>query len=509
MLKNLNPKKATGYDNIPPKLLRLASMEFSRPIATLVNSSIKRSHFPESLKQAEVTPLHKSKDSLERGNYRPLSILSSISKIYDRTYYNQLYSFFHELFDNMLSAYRPKYGCQHVLIKLIEDWKQALENEENVGAIFMDLSKAFDCISHRLLLGKLHAYGVSEEACALIKSYLQNRKQRVKLGNFKSGWAHLKKGVPQGSILGPLLFNVFLNDIFYHLNDMCPLYNYADDNTLSFCHKSIQILKQTLEGAATHAITWFENNEMQANPVKFQCFVITKKSMSDSIDFHISDKSITADITAKLLGVYIDTKLNFEEHVSRLCKRASWHINAISRVSKYLDKKSRLKLFYAFVLADFQYCNIIWHFCGKASQVKMEKLQKRALQIVLHDYQSDYCSLLNEVQRPSLYSGRLKTIALETYKIINNISPSFLYELFTRNEVPYGLRDSNRLVIPKTRTVKFGQNSLRYQGAKIWNLLPNDIKEIGDLASFKYALDKWPGITCACGDCITCTINRM
>ena len=188
MLKKLNPKKATGYDRIPPRLLRLASEELSRPITAIINSSIKTSHFPEPLKQAEVTPLYKSKDNLQRGNYRPLSILSTISKIYERTYYDQLYSFFHEVFNNMLSAYRPKYGCQHVLIKLIEDWKLALENQENIGAIFMDLSKAFDCIPHKLLLSKLHAYGVSEEACSLIMSYLHRRKQRVKIGNCRSQW---------------------------------------------------------------------------------------------------------------------------------------------------------------------------------------------------------------------------------------------------------------------------------------------------------------------------------
>ena len=235
LLKRVNPKKATGYDNIPPKLLKIAATEFAYPIYNLINISINASHFPAQLKKAEVSALYKAKDSLDTTNYRPISILPSISKIYERIFYDQLYCFFNNIFTNMLAAYRPKYGCQHVITKLIEDWKTALDNKKNIGAILMDLSKAFDCIPHRLLICKLQAYGVLPETCELIKSYLQDRMQRVKMGPNRSEWKFLSKGVPQGSILGPLLFNIFVHDIFYCLGDTS-LYNFADDNTLSKCH---------------------------------------------------------------------------------------------------------------------------------------------------------------------------------------------------------------------------------------------------------------------------------
>ena len=137
------------------------------------------------------------------------------------------------MFNPYLGAFRPGKGCQSTLLRLVEDWRRALDNGEYVSAILMDLSRAFDCLPHDLLLGKLRAYGLTENACSLVSSYLSNRKQQVKLGPHCSDWGDIVKGVPQGSILGHLLFNIFINDIF-HIVDQSSLYNYADDNTLSY-----------------------------------------------------------------------------------------------------------------------------------------------------------------------------------------------------------------------------------------------------------------------------------
>ena len=181
--------------------------------------------------------------------------------------------YFKDMLSTLLSAFRKRYGCPHVLTKLMENVKQALDEGENVGLILLDLSKAFDWLPHRLLLCKLNAYGVSYEACSLIKSVLCQRLQRVKVASGRSQWQIMQKGVPHGSILGPLLFNIFINDIIHELQGVCSLHNYADDNTICCSHSDMNILKINLEKSANLALKWFENNHMKANPSKFQAIL--------------------------------------------------------------------------------------------------------------------------------------------------------------------------------------------------------------------------------------------
>ena len=164
-----------------------------------------------------------------------------------------MYNFFCGILSSSLAAYPRNYGCQHVLTKLIQDCKSALDKGEFVGMILMDLSKAFDCLPHRLLLCKLRYYGITDDACTLLMSYLSQRKQRVKIGRSRSYWGNLSHGVPQGSILGPLIFDIFLNDVFYVLDKQCNLYNYADDNTLVNSDACILSLKSELEKSANMA----------------------------------------------------------------------------------------------------------------------------------------------------------------------------------------------------------------------------------------------------------------
>ena len=208
----------------------------------------------------------------------------------------------------MLSAYRKGYSCQSILLKFIEDVKQALDNKKIVGALFMDLSKAFDCLPHCLLIAKLRAYGLTVPACELIASYLSDRKQRVKIANAKSDWKYLEKGIPQGSILGPLLFNIFLNDIFY-FTEKCDLYNFADDNSLVNAATCIDDVITNLKHDSRITINWFDKNGMEANPSKFQFMVISSKRI-EQIDIDITDEvNITSKSIVEVLGVHIDNEL--------------------------------------------------------------------------------------------------------------------------------------------------------------------------------------------------------
>ena len=253
-----NPKKATGVDGIPAKIIKSCNKSISEPLAKLINHSFATSAFPNRLKEAQVIPVYKKKDPLDKQNYRPISILPFISKLFENAINSQLSTHFENLFNLFLGAFRPGMGCQSTLLRLVEDWRKALDNHKYVAAILMDLTKAFDCLPHSLLLGKLSAYGLSDKSCSLVSNYLSNRKQRVKLGPHYSEWADIVRGVPQGSILGPLLFNVFINDIFHFL-DKSSLYNYADDNTLSYAHSNSDTLIHTLQQDCTSTLQWFNS----------------------------------------------------------------------------------------------------------------------------------------------------------------------------------------------------------------------------------------------------------
>ncbi len=224
----------------------------------------------------------------------------------------------------MLCAYRKKYGAEHILVKLIDSWKYALENYNFVGTVLLDLSKTFDCIPHGLLITKMSAYGLGNKVCEFMASYLSERYQRVKISNRRSSWTPLLKGIPQGSCLGPFLFNIFMNDIFYFREIGDPA-NYADDNTLDHIASTIETVLSALQKDTTNAIKWFDKNYMQANPTKFQ-FMFMKEYTSKEISsefLNVNDIKIPAETEVKLLDMTIDNKLKFDKHVDKLCKSAA------------------------------------------------------------------------------------------------------------------------------------------------------------------------------------------
>ncbi len=502
-LSKVNANKATGYDTIPPKLVKMSPGENACMLTNVINKGLNMGIFPDDMKKAEISPIFKKKDDMIKDNYRPVSILIIFAKVFETMIADQLVKHFEPLFNNLLCAYRKKYGCENILIKLVDSWKQALDQDEYVGTIMMDLSKAFDCIPHGLLICKLKAYGLSDNACKLMCSYLSGRKQRVKLSDGRSSWMPLKKGIPQGSCLGPILFNIFVNDLFLFIQN-CKLYNYADDNTLSVSGKSMDYVVEALRSDTSNAIDWFTCNFMQANPEKFQVMYMKPiRAKQEQVPEHleVNGVMIKRDTHVKLLGLTIDDKLKFDVHINNICAKASKQLNVLNRFKHVFNVGEKTTIYNTFVLANFNYCPVVWHFCGVTLTRKMEKVQERALRFLLNDFNSEYDVMLQKVGLDTLFLRRLKVIACEVYKAINDLSPSFMNEIFNVKEVQHDLRDNVILVQPKFGKIRYGQSTLSYYGPHIWNLLPSEAKTGVSINVFKDMLSTWEGPHCQCNLC--------
>jgi len=484
LVMSLNNKKSTSGE-ISSKILQKSADICSFALKNCFNHCLDRALFPESLKCATITPVFKEGDPTCVKNYRPISILPTVSKVFD-------------CFSTLLCGFRKGHSTQHAILRLLHLWQRALDDSNIVGTVLMDLSKAYDCLPPDLLIAKLAAYGVKHNSLSFLYDYLTKRQHRVKIGNSLSSFLYISMGVPQGSILGPILFNIFLNDLLlsHRETELC---NFADDNTLFAIAKTLAEVVVKLNIEIQDILHWFQINSLVANPGKFQVMFLGRFDPISTFD--IGNISVKVKNQVKLLGIFIDDKLRFNSHVELKCQRAANKISALRRIRSFISLKTAKALCNAYIFSNFNYCPLIWMNFVKGNNNKIEKIQRRALSVVYQDVNSDLLELLAIEKGVTFHIKFIFKLLEEIFKTLHKQNPSFLQEIFTVKKSGYELRRGEQLALPSTKTVKFGLQSLSFVGSLLWDRLPKDVKSSATFNIFKGKLKMLPNNFCTCPIC--------
>ena len=380
---------------------------------------------------------------------------------------------------------------------MLERWRKALDNNSEAGAILTDLSKAFDCINHELLIAKLKVYGFEHDSLAYIYSYFSERKQRTKVNNSFSAWSAIQSGVPQGSILGPLLFNIYLNDILFFTEES-DLTNYADDNTPYAMEPNIEALIRTLEVNTSILVKWFEDNYFKMNADKCHLLICNH---CDDLSVNIDNETILGSKDVKLLGITIDNKLDFGKHVAKLCSKVSLKLHALARISSFIHADKLRIIMKAFIESQFGYCPLIWMFHSRMLNNRINNLHERALRIVYKNSSLTFEELLQKDRSFTIHHRNLQKLATEMYKINNNYSPVMMKSIFPESTNPYNLRSNNPFQSDNVHSVLNGTETLSYRGPKTWLMVPEDIRQTNSLIEFKKRIKLWKPEGCTCRLC--------
>ena len=499
--------KSSGIDDINISTILLFLPRISTVLTHIINISFERNKFPERWKKAIITPIPKCEIPLQESDFRPISLLPTFSKILEKSANVQIVAYLqkHCLLDPYQSAYKKNHSTNTALLKITDDILDAIDDSNITLLIFLDFSKAFDTVNHKILIEKLKILGFQTETCEWINSYLSNRYQRVVVGEEKSDGIHIENGVPQGSILGPLLFTILVSDMRRSIWEGS-YHQYADDTDLLFetsvdnVNETIATANNVLEKIETYCKDNFLN--LNAGKSKFM-FIGSKPAIKklDSIvlnDLQINQTSLEGVKLGRNLGMTIDEVLSWRKHINLNISKAVGSFINLSRFKRFLNTKSKALLCDSIVLSRFNYCDSVYQNIDMCLQGKIQKVQDMCCRFIFDIRKSesvDYKELRTKLGWLSMKQRRDLHCLTMLYKILHNSAPDYLQDMFTYQHEVHSVNtrgsQNNLIWIDKNIKSKVHRDSFRYYAPCLYNKLPAKIKSCTSVNSFKSNLTKY------------------
>ena len=498
ILRTLPVDKATGPDNLPAKLLRPVASIVASPLTHILNRSLHSGIIPSQWKCARVTPIYKGGDKTCIENYRPISVIPILAKVMEKVVYKQLSQYLTEnnILSDCQSGFRPMYSTQTALLNVTDKWMRLIDSGNIVGLVMIDLKKAFDTVDHCILLEKLEMYGFCQTTLNWFRNYFEDRKQFTSITGYISDEESVTCGVPQGSLLGPLLFSLFVNDM-PGIVKSCDLALYADDTCLFTSSRDPKEIAKRANEDLSILSKWLKDNKLMVNPKKCEVMFMGThqrlKKMQDMIEdchFYIDGDEIQKVEHCKYLGVIIDQNLSWNNHIAHIEKKIIKCIYLLRRLRPFINQDIALLFYKSVIQCNFDYCNAVWTNGSKSCLDKLQKLQNRSLRIVMNvDYMFPSNCLYSTLNLDRLCVRWSKLLACTMYRCIHKLCPPYLSNIFCVRETAYCTRSGPRklrLIQPKTN---YGKRSLAYRGAKLWNELDYPSSPPTSIEAFKRHLN--------------------
>ena len=496
IISSLKPK-ANGPYSIPTKILKTVLAEVSEVLSELFNISLQTGKFFTPLKTAKVIPIFKSKGSSQDvNNYRPISLLSNIDKIFEKLIKSRLVAF---LDDNKIIfkcqfGFRNKYSTTHALINLTELIRSNIDKGLYSCGVFIDLQKAFDTVDHEILLSKLHHYGVRGISNQWFRSYLTNRKQFVSIAGIDSMKRTVNHGVPQGSVLGPILFLIYINDLHHALQN-CQTNLFADDTCLLSSDSNLQSLETKVNSDLSRLSSWLRANKISLNVMKTEVLLFRSKHkpVPYSMKLKLDDYELKLSNYVKYLGLFLDEFLTWTFHFDHLAKKLGRANGILAKLRYFVPATILNTLYYALFHSHMSYANTVWG-QGLFQNSRVGRLQKRCVRILtFSNFDAETSQLFESTGIPTIAQAVFKCNVKLVHQTINKISPKVLQESFDFKVLSHAYETRNRnlklLERPKAKTLNYGLKSVKYQSILNWNQLLLHSKE--DLSSISlYLLNK-------------------